>query len=132
MITQFEAYKLKIELKRSGREFVFMRNQLNDFGEPDKEVQAEVIGSIIGLYHEGGSRDSSERTSIITGDTTQFRTKRAPAILCLTEDVPDLKVGDFVILNEKKYSINGILDVQQWGIISDISLEVFDNGKVYT
>ena len=32
--TQFEAYKIKRELKRSGIDYEFKRSGVNDFGEP--------------------------------------------------------------------------------------------------
>ena len=96
--TQFEAYKIKRELKRSGIDYEFKRSGLNDFGEPDNKLV--TVGIIKGLYHEQNSN-----IQITTGDTTQVRTKKIPMILCLY----------------------GITNIQEWNIISDISLEVVDN-----
>ena len=47
---QFEAYKVKREIKRSGTEYTFVRNKANEFGEPTSDTTA--LGSIKGLYHE--------------------------------------------------------------------------------
>lgn len=122
--TTFEAYKIKRELKRSGINYEFKRYSENEFGEPDKEKQ-QSVGTLKGLYHEQNSN-----VEITTGDTTQVRTKKIPMILCLYEDAASicLSVGDTVQINNRTFSVVGIVNVQEWNIIADISLEVVDNG----
>lgn len=119
----FEAYKLKRELKRSGIDYEFKRLGVNDFGEPDDEPT--VVGSLKGLYHEQNSN-----IEITTGDTTRVRTKKIPMILCLFDDAASLalKIDDFLFINKKKFKVTGIVNIQEWSIISDISLEVVDDG----
>lgn len=121
--TRFEAYKLKRELKRSGIDYEFQRLGVNDFGEPDDEPT--VVGSLKGLYHEQNSN-----IEITTGDTTRVRTKKIPTILCLFDDATSLalKIDDFLFINKKKFKVTGIVNIQEWSIISDISLEVVDGG----
>lgn len=121
--TQFEVYKIKRELKRSGIDYEFKRPGVNDFGEPVGEPI--VVGTIRGLYHEQNSS-----IQITTGDTTQVRTKKIPMILCLYEDTARLAlaVGDTVTINAKTFKVTGIVNIQEWNIISDISLEVVDSG----
>lgn len=119
--TRFEAYKVRRELKRIGKEYEFKRAKLNDFKEPTKD--SVVAGKLIGLYHEQNSN-----VSITTGDTTQTRTKKVPMILCLYEDATFLKIGDFVKINSKTFKVTGVTNIQEWNIIADISLEVTDNG----
>lgn len=120
--TQFEAYKIKRELKRSGSEFVFKRKFENKFREPSEEEAK--IGVLRGLYHEQNSN-----IQITTGDTTQVRTKKIPMILCLYEDVVSLalQVGDELKINDKTLKVTGVVNIQEWNIIADISLEVIDN-----
>ena len=120
--TQFEAYKIKRELKRSGIDYEFKRSGSNDFGEPVGEPT--VIGIIRGLYHEQNSS-----VQITTGDTTQVRTKKIPMILCLYEDAANLvlQVGDELKINNKTLRVTGVVNIQEWNIIADISLEVVDN-----
>ena len=120
--TQFEAYKIKRELKRSGTDYEFERSSTNDFGEPvGKPI---VVGTIRGLYHE-----QNESVQVTTEDTTQVRTKKIPMILCLYEDVASLalQVGDLLEINKKQFKVTGVTNIQEWSIISDISLEVIDN-----
>ena len=119
--TKFEAYKLRRELKRVGKEYEFKRAELNDFKEPTKD--SVVAGKLTGLYHEQNSN-----VSITTGDTTQTRTKKVPMILCLYEDATFLKIGDFVKINSKTFKVTGVTNIQEWNIIADVSLEVIDNG----
>lgn len=120
--TQFEAYKIKRELKRSGIDYEFKRSGVNDFGEPVGEPI--VVGTIRGLYHEQNSS-----VQVTTGDTTQVRTRKIPMILCLYEDATSLvlQVGDELKINNKTLKVTGVVNIQEWNIIADISLEVVDN-----
>lgn len=123
MTTKFEAAKLKKELKTSGIDYEFKRLKVNDFDEPTGE--SEVVATIKGLYHEQNSN-----IQITTGETTQIRTKKIPMVLCLYEDaaLAALKVGDVVTINSKTFKVTGVVNIQEWSIIADISLEVVDNG----
>jgi hypothetical protein len=118
--TKFEAYKLRRELKKIGREFEFERAELNSFKEPTNE--SVPAGKLLGLYHEQNSS-----VSVTTGETTQTRSKKTPMILCLYEDATFLKMGDTVKMNDKKLKVTGVVNIQEWSIIADISLEVIDN-----
>ena len=120
--TQFEAYKIKRELKRSGIDYEFKRFGVNDFGEPVGEPTA--VGTIRGLYHE-----QNNSVQVTTGDTTQVRTKKIPMILCLYEDAASLvlQVGDELKINNKTLKVTGVVNIQECNIIADISLEVVDN-----
>lgn len=121
---RFEAYKIRREVRRSGISCLFKRHTLNEFKEPTEDDN--VLGSVLGLYHE-----SNNNIAISTGDTTQTRTKKIPMVLCLWEDVEPLKLtaGDFMVLNGKTFKVTGVLNIQEWSIIADISLEVVDNGQ---
>ena len=120
---KFEAYKIKREIKRSGIAFEFKRSKKNNFNESIKEF--EIIGNFNGLYHEQNST-----ISISVNDATQVRSKKIPMILCLYEDTASLalQVGDFVTINSRTFKVTGVTNIQEWNIISDISLEVVDSG----
>ena len=121
---QFEEYKVMRELKRSGTMFTFLREQKNEFGETVSDVPT-TVGMINGLYHENNSQ-----IQVKTGDVTQIQTKKLPSVLCLHSDTNriSLQVGDYTILNGKKLLVTGIVNIQEWNTISDISLEVFAGG----
>lgn len=122
--TRFEAYKVKREIKRSGKAFNFFRRKVNEFGELMDEI--EVVGSINGIYHE-----QSSNIQINSTETTRFRTEKIPMILCLYSDVKklNLKVDDFIAINDEKMTLSGVVNIQEWNIIADISLEVVDYGN---
>lgn len=124
--TRFEAYKIKRELKRSGNTYNFKRHKLNKFKEP---VGDEIdVGNLLAIYHElSGSVAGYVR--ITTGDTTQIRSKKEPMLLCLYEDATslNLQIGDTVKINSKIHKVTGIINIQGWNIIADVSLEVVDN-----
>lgn len=117
-----EAYKITREIKRSGKEYAFERDYVGEFGQPIGETI--TIATIPCLYHE-----QSSAVRITTGETTQIRTKKIPSLLALFTDVSTTKlsVGDYTMINGKRYEVTGCVNVQLWDIIADISLEVFDN-----
>lgn len=120
----FEGYKIAREIKRSGKSYTFKRNGLNKFKEPTATAEV-VVGSMDCLYHEQNSN-----IQIVTGETTQVRTKKIPMLLCLYDNVQalGLKVGDFTMINGKRFEVTGVVNVQEWSIAADISLEVVDDG----
>ena len=118
---QFEAYKIRREIKRSGETYTFKRPVLNEFGEPSgDEIE---VGSLRGLYHERYERDSNIR--LMTGNTTQIRTKKLPMILCIYDDAKtlNLQLGDKLYLNDKIFKVVSLVNIQEWNIIGDLSLE---------
>lgn len=120
---KFEVYKIAREIKRSGSEFVFRRKFENKFGEPSEEK--EKIGVLRGLYHEQNSN-----IQIQTGEAVQYRTKKIPMILCLYEDYKKLcpEPLDYICINGAAYKVSGAVDIQNWNLVVDISLEVVDDG----
>ncbi len=116
---KFECYKIEREIKRSGQSYQFERPKRNEFKElTGNRVPVKTIN---GLYHEQNSA-----IRITTGNTTQIRTKKIPMILCLFEDSKDLHIEDLVTINGKLFRVTGVVNIQEWDIISDISLEVND------
>lgn len=124
MNLKFEKAKLEKELKRSGVDYEVKRKGKNEFGEPSDEPI--VVGTIRGIYHVQSSTIQEK-----VNEAARTRSVKLPMILCLYEDATNLglEIGDFIILNGKEMVINGITNVQEWGIIGDISLEVTDDGK---
>lgn len=123
--TQFELYKLKRELKRSGITVEFQRPGKNEYGEPDMSLGPNLVGELKCLYHEQSSN------IILTGtDASVIRTEKIPMLLCEYEEAKklDLKVGDLVGINGKKLRYTGMVNIQEWDLIADISLEVIDDG----
>ena len=127
--TRFEEYKMKRELKRSGKNVTFYRDAVDEFGW--HTGAAEVVASFKCIYHETNSYVSES-----VGDATVSRTVKLPMLLCLAQDIvlSHVSQGDYVMLlniasgESKKYVVTGITDISDFGIIADISLRVVDDG----
>lgn len=127
--TKFELYKFRRELRRNGKDYTFRRRKLNQFDEPTGEL--EDVLTIRCLYHEVSSFKTTS-----TGDSSTTVTEKQPMLLCAVEDAKDsgLEIGDFIEVEDSVYGdkkvlrLVGIVDIQNYGIIADISLEVVDNG----
>lgn len=121
--TRFEEYKMRRNLKRNGKTFDFYGRQLDEF-------QAEVdhkknVGRVKGLYHE-----RNEYINLLTSDGAQLRNKKTPMILCLWKDFENssIRMNSFTTINGIEYKVTGIVNIQNWNILADISLEVADSG----
>lgn len=121
MNLKFERSKLKRELSRSGKTYSFLREDKDDFGEPTGK--STEVCSIKAIYHESNGYIRTQ-----TGEAATYRTKKEPRLLCLYEDATSLVSGDYVLINGKRYNVTGVLNIQEWSIMADISLEVVDHG----
>lgn len=123
--TRFEAYKVRREIVRSGRLLDMFRSYKNEFGEPDKRFDPMNLGVLSAIYHEENSNVQFQN-----GENVITRTKKIPMLLCLYDSWQSMKLqaGDFTFINGKKFVVTGCVNVQEWSIIADISLEVFDGG----
>lgn len=128
--TKFEAYKLKREVRRNGVVFEFKRRKLDKFNEPTGEL--ETVAEVRGLYHESNSYITET-----VGDAATTRTKKQPMLLCLADDVKssDLRQGDEIQIPPRSSQMTsvtlryvGCVDIQNWGIIADLSFEEVDEG----
>ena len=96
---------------------------MNKFKE--KSTEPIEVCEILGLYHE-----QTSNVQTITQDSAVTRTKKIPMILCLTSNETNgLKIDDEVNINDKTYKVTGVVDIFNWNIVSDISLEVVDDGR---
>lgn len=128
--TKFEAYKLKREVRRNGVVFEFKRRKLDKFNEPTGEL--ETVAEVRGLYHESNSYITET-----VGDAATTRMKKQPMLLCLVDDVKssDLRQGDEIQIQLRSSQMTyvtlryvGCVDIQNWGIIADLSFEEVDEG----
>lgn len=121
---RFERYKLERELKRSGATVDVLRYEKNEYGEPIEDGKPLEVGSLLCLYHEQSTY--AQRTS---DEGSTIRTVKMPMLLALYDDVQalDIRLGDVVRLSEG-FKVTGWVNIQEWGIYADISLERLDNG----
>ena len=122
--TQFEAYKIEREIRKNGVYNVFYRPGVNAFGEPDNTLLS-TVGGLNALYHE-----QNGFIQVAVANEVQYRTKKQPMMMSLLSDVKalGLQIGDFTIIDDKKYTVIAIANLYNWDILADISLEVSDYG----
>lgn len=77
---------------------------------------------------------------VLTGQTAaSYRTEKTPQLLVPYEDFyfknesgedefQQVKVGDTVNWNGRLLRVTGVLNVQEWNLLMDISFEEVDNG----
>lgn len=124
---EFEVYKVKREIARSGTEITFYRPQLNEFNEPiyaeDGQPVTDIVCTVCGIYHE-----QSQYINVFMQDNVQSRTRKTPMFLALFEDVKDIRAGDFVQLESGPATVTGVRNIQGWSLIGDVSMEFEDTG----
>lgn len=128
--TRFEQYKVQREIKRSGTEYTFSRYQQNEFGEPITDQPAVLVGKLKGVFHAHVIGSGAYKKLSIE-EASQTRSKMGGMILCILGDANALclQVGDIVTINEKTYHYTGTTDIQEWGLIGEVCLEVVDDGN---
>ena len=114
--SNFLLHRLQVQLNMRGIEYVFSRQALDKFGQPIEGDDDE--NAIVGIYHE-----SNSYIQMTGGNATVIRTRKSPMILCLFTDGDKIKQGDRVVINGKTYKVSGVLDIQNYHVAADISLE---------
>lgn len=112
----FLEHKVKRAIARLGREFTFKVMGVDEYKQP-KETEETVTFN--GLYHELNSF-----VSLQNKDAASVQRKKSPMILALSKDIKSLKQGDVTEINGVIYRVNGILDIQNYGVVCDISLDM--------
>lgn len=124
---KFESAKIEMLVRKEGTDYKFKRPVKNEFKEDngyEMENGVEKVYSLRGIYHE---KNSYVKVTINEG--AQFRSKKIPTILCPFGKCNVIK-GDEVKINGKLFKVTGIVDVQEWGIASDVCMEVVDDGTI--
>lgn len=124
MNLKMEKHKMIQQIQRSGTSYVFERLGLNKYNERDLELPNERF-ELFGVFHE-----VSDHLNVQMSDEVRFRTKKIPSIMCLWEDAQVVRVDDLVVINTRTYKVNGVINLNEWNIVADISLEVIDDGTI--
>lgn len=111
----FLKHRMERLLKCKGKEYLFISKGEDEFHQPIDNSEF----SIVGVYHEQNSFIRVSNT-----DAASVQRKKSPMILTLFENLGCLKQGDTVTINSIEYAVAGILDIQNYGIAADISLEM--------
>lgn len=112
----FLQHRMETSIRLHGIEYTFVRSGTDKFGQPTSDT--EEVATIKGIYHETNSYIQTKNS-----DATTTRTKKSPMVMCMYQDAQVLRQGDMVVICDKQYKVSGVLDVQNYSIVADISLE---------
>lgn len=134
---RFILYQAKREIKRNPTKMQFFRKEKNEFGEPVGEPI--LFREYVGLYHEFAPHMLDTYRVLTSQNAGTIRTEKCPQLLVPYEDFyflnnsgerewHEVKIGDEVNLNGRKCRVTGVLNVQEWNLLMDISFEEVDEG----
>lgn len=120
---RMELYKVQREIGIHGTKYDVYRNRLDEY-EEEIEGEKELISSVNGLFHlEKGYVTESVQ------DGTRVHGKGQPKLLILYSESKKIENGDYLIVNENLYKIVDKNNIQEYNVITDLSLELVLNGK---
>lgn len=119
---QFPLQVVKQNIKQHGTAYTFQRYKKDSRGQETSEL--EEVGKLSALFHI-----SKGYVTKTIGDSGFTRAKGQPMLLCVTEDADFIQVKDIVIVKSFLYRVTEKNDLNQEGMITDISLELMDNGR---
>ena len=133
---RFVLYQVKREIRRSGVKMKFYRIKKNNFGEPG---EPEFFHEFNGMYHEHAPHMLDTYRIMTSQNAASYRTEKTPQFLVPYEDFyfknevgeltwQEVKVGDIVNHNGRILRVTGVLNVQEWNLLMDISFEEVDEG----
>lgn len=114
----FQLNKVQRHLRAFGRDFTFIREGTDSFGEPNGTTESFVIQ---GIYHE----TNSNAMNILQNNSDAATTwpKKIPSMLCLWEFAQQVRLTDLVSINSKKYKISQIRNLEEANLVADILME---------
>lgn len=122
MWKSIELHKIAVEIERHGSNYLIQRNELNEYRE--KTGNITDVKKIQGIFHiEKGY--STKKVS----DGSETVSKGQPKLFVKTNDICSVIKNDFLDIDNKVYVITDINDIEGFGIVSDLSLEVLQDGN---
>lgn len=117
-----ELYKVKREIIMHGSSYDVYRVTLDEYREStDEETK---VTTIRGLFHTSKGYISEQ-----VSDGTKTHTKGQPKLLVEFDKAKEIENSDFVLINAKRYRVIEQNNIQEYNIVTDISLELVLNGR---
>lgn len=119
---KFEENKLRRLIRTQGICYRFYRPELDKFKEPTGHTWANELK---GVFHQ-----TTQHISVYTVEGGSIQTKQVPMILAPFAEARNLQQDDLVDINGRCYKVTGLLDIGNWNIAIDISLEEVLDGTI--
>ena len=120
---KMELHKVLREIQMHGTEYTFFRKKVDKYGEPTKE-EPEQIANVKGLFHV-----SKGYVTQNIQDGTRTHSKGQPMLMVAYENTREIQTDDFLIINENTYKVVEKNNIQEYNIVTDISLELVLDGR---
>lgn len=114
----FQLNKVRRHLRTSGRDFTFIREGTDSFGEPNGTTESFVIQ---GIYHETNINSIALLQN--SSDAATVWPKKIPSMFCLWEYAQQVNLTDLVTINSKRYKISQIRNLYEANLVADILME---------
>lgn len=114
---EFQLHKAKTAIRRFGISCKFQRDNLNAYKEPDGTSYTVTV--LTGIWHESQSYITTTKSEAST-----TRSKPSIQIMALWADASPILQGDYMEVAGVRYNVTGVHNVENAGVVADISLEV--------
>jgi len=116
--------KINRQINQNGSEYTFQRYSVDEYGQLSDEVQETFIFK--GLFHE-----TIRHVQDVLTENASARIIDVPSsyILCLFEDGDPIRIDDFVEINGNIYKVVNRINVGNFNVAYDISLEMVVDGS---
>lgn len=116
--------KINRQIKQNGSSYTFKRFGVDEYGQLSDEVQE--IFSFEGIFHETVHH---VQNTLAESDDARIIDVPSSYILCLFEDGNRIRIDDFVEINERTYKVVNKVNVGNYNVAIDISLEMVADGS---
>lgn len=120
---KMELHKVLREIQMHGTEYTFFRKKVDKYGEPTKEESKQVV-KVQGLFHVSKGYITQN-----IQDGTKTHSKGQPMLMVAHENIGEIKTEDFFVINGNKYKVVEKNNIQEYNIVTDISLELVLDGS---
>lgn len=130
----FTVARLKRFLNTGGQPFTFIEWGKNEFNEPNDTVKSSQ--TILGVLHKSSS--NSMMNSSIPSESAGSKTRSSPQVSIITSweslvtgfsGGKELSPGMGIEIDSVMYKIVKTDNLNNWGIVAEISLEEYDEWK---
>lgn len=108
--------KVSRQVNMNGSSFSFTKVYVDEFNQV--QISEESV-EVRGLFHQTTSFIKEE-----TGTGSRVKKKPSPMILMLSEEASKLEEDFQVVISGKTYKVVDKMDVNNFGVVFDVSLEV--------
>lgn len=120
---KMELHKVLREIQIHGTEYTFFRKKVDKYGEPTKE-EPEQIANVKGLFHVSKGYITQN-----IQDGTRTHSKGQQMLMVAYENTREIQTDDFLIINENTYKVVEKNNIQEYNIVTDISMELVLDGR---